>query len=188
MNNLENARYNSTSNQFTSPGNTRHTTALFLTKDAAERAYQRALDEGYKPSDINVFMSEASRTKYYGSPVVLEEGNKSMDGLGLGGATGGAIGGIFAAIAAIGTNLIIPGLGLVIAGPLAAGLAGAGAGSIAGGLIGALVGWGFPEERVHEFESGLKSGGIVLSVDESLPNTHLSDDWSDINTRYRTIK
>jgi hypothetical protein len=186
MSNLENARYNTTtSTQFTSPGHTRHTTALFLTKEAAERAYQRALDEGYTPNEINVFMSEDSRRKYYGSPVVLDEGDKSMDGLGLGGATGGAIGGIVAAIAAIGTNLVIPGLGLVIAGPLAAGLAGAGAGSIAGGLIGALIGWGIPEERVHEFESGLKSGGIVLSVDETLPHSHLSDDWTEINTTYK---
>ncbi len=185
MNNLENARYNPTNTQFTSADKTRHTTAVFLTKEAAERAYQMALDEGYTPNDINVFMSEDSRKKYYGSPVVLEEGDKSMDGLGLGGATGGAIGGIVAAIAAIGTSLVIPGLGLVIAGPLAAGLAGAGAGSIAGGFLGALIGWGIPEERVHEFESGLKSGGIVLTVDEILPHSHLSDDWAEINNTYK---
>lgn len=184
MNNLENARFtNTTTNQHL--GKTRHTAALFLTREAAEQAYQRALDEGYSPKDINVFMSEASRTKYYGSPVVLEAGDKSMDGLGIGGATGGAIGGIVAAIAAIGTSLVIPGLGLVVAGPIAAGLAGAGAGSIAGGIIGALIGWGFPEERVHEFEAGINQGGIVLSVNETLPNSHLNDDWIEINNTYK---
>lgn len=184
MRNIENTGFTTTTTQHL--GNTRHTAALFTTKEAAERAYQRALDEGYMAKDINVFMSEDSRKKYYGSPVVLEEGDKSMDGLGLGGATGGAIGGIVAAIAAIGTSLVIPGLGIVVAGPLAAGLAGAGAGSIAGGLIGALVGWGFPEERVQEFESGINQGGIVLSVNETLPNTHLTDDWKEINNTYKS--
>ena len=67
-------------------------------------------------------------------------------------------------MAAVGTSLVIPGLGLVIAGPAAAALAGAGAGAAAGGVIGALVGWGIPEERVKHYEAGIKSGGIVMGV------------------------
>ena len=55
-------------------------------------------------------------------------------------------------------------MGLVVAGPIAAALAGAGAGAVAGGAIGALVGAGIPEERVEEYESGLKPGGIVMGV------------------------
>jgi hypothetical protein len=51
---------------------------------------------------------------------------------------------------------------LLVAGPIAAALAGAGAGAVAGGAIGALVGAGIPEERVKEYESGLKEGGIVM--------------------------
>ncbi|MDI1351686.1 MAG: hypothetical protein PSV35_02790 [bacterium] len=155
----------------------RFTTELFPNKDAAEIAYQHALDQGYTTKDINVVMSEDSRKRYYASPLVTEQGDKSMEGLAMGGATGGAVVGIVAAIAAIGTSLVIPGLGLVVAGPLAAGLAGAGAGSVAGGLVGALIGWGIPEERVKEYESGIKSGGIVLGVDETLPHSNLSDDW-----------
>lgn len=184
MNNLDNSRFTSTTTNQNI--DTRRTAAVFQTREAAERAYQKALDEGYSAKEINVFMSEDSRKKYYDSPVLLEEGDKSMDGLGIGGATGGAIGGILAAIAAIGTSLVIPGLGLVIAGPLAAGLAGAGAGSIAGGLVGTLIGWGFPEERVHEFEEGINKGGIVLSVDETHPNSHLSRDWMEIKNSDNT--
>jgi hypothetical protein len=48
--------------------------------------------------------------------------------------------------------------GMIVAGPIAAALAGAGAGAVAGGAIGALVGAGIPEERVKEYESGLKDG------------------------------
>ncbi|MBA2651500.1 MAG: hypothetical protein H0U73_04435, partial [Tatlockia sp.] len=140
--------------------NDRFTTELFNDKDSAEKAYQRAIERGYSDKDINVLMSEDSRKKYYDSPLV-QEGNKSVEGMGVGGATGAAIGGIVAAIAAVGTSLVIPGLGLVIAGPLAAGLAGAGAGGITGGLVGALVGWGIPEEKAKEYETGIKRGGIV---------------------------
>jgi len=71
---------------------------------------------------------------------------------------------VLAAIAATGTSLAIPGLGLVIAGPLAAAAAGAGAGAATGGLLGALVGWGIPEERVKHYESGIKQGGILMGV------------------------
>jgi hypothetical protein len=74
------------------------------------------------------------------------------------------LGAIAAAVAAIGTTLAIPGLGLVIAGPIAAAVAGAGAGAAGGGLIGALIGWGLPEERVKSYEAGIRDGGILLGV------------------------
>ena len=80
------------------------------------------------------------------------------------GGLGGGIGATLAAIFAVGTAVVIPGLGLVVAGPIAAALAGAGAGGAAGGLIGALVGAGIPEERANAYERGLKQGGIVLGT------------------------
>ena len=121
-------------------------------------------------------MSEDSRKNYYDS-VLVKEGTKASTGMGVGGATGAAIGGIVAAIAAIGTSLIIPGLGLVVAGPLAAGLAGVGAGTIAGGLVGALIGWGIPEDKAKVFEAGIQSGGIVLGVNENRPDSQLATAW-----------
>ena len=71
---------------------------------------------------------------------------------------------MIAAVAAIGTSVVLPGLGLIVAGPLAAAIAGAGAGGTAGGLIGALIGWGIPQERVAHYEEGIKSGGILMAV------------------------
>lgn len=156
------------------------TTELFKDKESAEKAYQDALDDGYSPKDINVIMSEDSHKKYYDSVLVKEE-SKAPQGAGVGGATGAAIGGLVAAIAAIGTSLVIPGLGLVVAGPLVAGLAGAGAGGITGGLIGALIGWGIPEDKAKIYESGIKSGGIVLGVHETRPNSTLHEDWKKYN-------
>ena len=142
-------------------------TELFNSKNAAEKAYQQALDKGYQAEEIHVMMSDESRQKYYNSELVqIETQSKAMEGMAIGSATGGAIGATIGAVAAIGTSLVFPGLGLIVAGPLAAGLAGAGAGSISGGALGALIGWGIPEEKAKMYEKGLQEGGIVLGVKE----------------------
>jgi hypothetical protein len=147
-------------------GRSRLMTGLFRDKDSAERAYGSLTNRGYGSDDINVLMSDETRNKYYppGQPVETELGNKALEGAGTGAAIGGAVGATLAAIAAIGTSVVLPGLGLIVAGPLAAALAGAGAGGATGGIIGALIGAGIPEERVKHYEQGLKEGGIVMGV------------------------
>ena len=112
-------------------------------------------------------MSDDTRQRDFGDVKPGEEfteGSKMAKGLGAGGAIGGGIGATLAAIFAVGSAVVIPGLGLVVAGPIAAALAGAGAGGAAGGLIGALVGAGIPEDRANAYERGLKQGGIVLGT------------------------
>jgi uncharacterized membrane protein len=58
----------------------------------------------------------------------------------------------------------IPGLGLVVSGPIAAALAGAGAGAATGGLVGAMIGLGIPEDRAREYERGVQNGGVVVGA------------------------
>ena len=102
-------------------------------------------------------MSDDTRKRHFGGSAAGREtelGNKAAEGAGIGGAIGGSLGAIAAAIAAVGTTIALPGLGLVIAGPLAAAIAGAGAGAATGGIVGALIGWGIPEERVKEYDAG----------------------------------
>lgn len=139
-------------------------TALFENKDDAEKAYQELLDREYTFHDIDVLMSEETRNKHYGDDNVGKSalGNKATEGAGVGGAIGGIAGAIIGGLAAVGTAIALPGLGLVIAGPIVAALAGAGAGGATGGLIGALVGYGIPEKTALEYEMGLKDGGIAL--------------------------
>jgi len=156
----------------------RFTTELFNDKDSAEKAYDLAIQQGYKPEEINVMMSDESRKKYYASRLVKEEvGSKALKGMGVGSLVGGAVGGTLGAIAAIGTSIVFPGLGLIVAGPLAAGIAGVGAGGVSGGLIGALVGWGIPEDKAKIYESGIISGGIVLGVDDRIKDSRLEEEW-----------
>lgn len=142
-------------------------TGIFHDKESAERAYTAIENRGYGQKDINVVMSDKTRDKLYSGKnddSALSSGSKTMEGAGTGSAIGGTIGAIAGAIAAIGTSLAIPGLGIVIAGPIAAALAGAGAGGFAGGLVGALIGSGIPENDAKRYEQGLNQGNIVLVV------------------------
>jgi hypothetical protein len=136
-------------------------TALFKSKVAAESAVDALLKRGFSRDDISVLMSDATRTKEF----AIQTRSHAADGLGIGAAAGGAVGAVLAAIAAVGTTLCLPGINLVIAGPIAAALAGAGAGGAAGGVIGALVGAGIPEYRAKVYEAGIKGGGILIGVE-----------------------
>ena len=139
-------------------------TGMFRDKESTEGAYRSLRDRGYSDDEINVLMSDETRDKYYSTGDTELEGNKALEGTGAGAAIGGTLGAIIGGIAAIGTNVLIPGLGLVVWGPIAAALAGAGAGGLTGGLVGALIGWGIPEERAKEYETGIREGGTVLGV------------------------
>ena len=160
--------------------NRRLLTGMFRDRDSAERAYNSLSSRGYNHDDVDVLMSDEARKRHFGDTTVETElGTKTMEGVGTGSAIGGTLGAIVGAVAAIGTTLLIPGLGLVVAGPLAAAIAGAGAGGITGGLIGGLVGHGIPEERAKVYEEGVKNGNIVMSVRPRNEEdaTYLQNEW-----------
>ena len=141
------------------------TSGIFRDRTSAEKAYQSLHDRGYSKDDVHLIMSDETRDRHFADDTQHTElGDKAMEGAGVGSAIGGTAGAIIGAIAAIGTSVALPGLGLIIAGPLAAALAGAGAGGLTGGLVGALVGSGIPEEHATEYEEGIKNGGIVMGV------------------------
>src|SRR3954447_6852454 len=135
-------------------------TGMFRDRENAERAYDSMISRGYSRDDVNVLMSDETRNKYYPADRKADTdlGSKALEGAGVGSAIGGTAGAIIGAIAAIGTTGVLPRLGLLIAGPLAAGLAGAGAGGLTGGLVGALVGSGIPEGRAREYDRGIREG------------------------------
>ena len=136
-------------------------TGLFKNRVAAEAAVDAILKRGYTRDDISVLMSDATRTKEF----AVQAKSHAADGAGIGGAVGTAVGAVLAAIAVVGSTIVLPGLNLVIAGPITAALAGAGAGAVTGGVIGALVGAGIPEYRARVYESGLREGGILIGVE-----------------------
>ena len=136
---------------------------VFNTREEADIAFNDLSTRGYSKDDVNVMMSDDTRDRYFkNGDHDSELGDKVAENAGTGSLIGGGIGAAVGAIAAIGTNVLLPGLGLIVAGPLAAGLAGAGAGAATGGLIGALTGMGVPEDEAERYRDHIKDGGIYM--------------------------
>ena len=159
-------------------------TGMFRDRESSENAFNTLHERGYSSDDINLMMSDDTRKMHFSDGAEETEiGTKAAESAGKGSAIGGAVGAIAGVVAAVGTSLVIPGLGIVIAGPIVAGLAGAGAGGITGGLIGALVGMGIPEARAKLYEKGIKEGQIVIGVrprnDEDAE--YLEENWRSNN-------
>jgi hypothetical protein len=141
-------------------------TGLFKNPRNAENIYNELLKKGHQRENITLIMSDDTQRKYFSDVKSAQGtvGSKALEGAAIGGAVGGALGGIATAVAAVGSALVIPALGLVVAGSLAASFAGAGAGAAAGGILGALVGAGIPRVEAEEYEKGIREGGVVIGV------------------------
>jgi hypothetical protein len=87
------------------------------------------------------------------------------EGAGLGAAAGASVGAGVGLAAAAG---LIPAIGPAVAGGALIGwLAGMGTGAAAGSLVGALVGLGIPEEEGRWYESELKAGRTMVTVQDA---------------------
>lgn len=161
-------------------------TGMFNDRESSEGAYRSLRERGYTEDEINVMMSDETRNKWYANDDTsdTEMASKAAEGAGIGGVAGGTLGALVGGIAALGTNLVLPGLGLIVWGPIAAAIAGAGAGGAVGTLAGALIGWGIPEDRAKEYEEGIKRGGAVIGVK---PRSNDDADYfeNDWRTNYR---
>ena len=141
-------------------------TAVFLDPVQGQAAYDGLIRRGYRADEINLLMSDATRSSHF--PAEKSEppplASAAAEGMGVGGAIGTAVGATLAAVSAIGMTVVIPGLGLAIAGPVAAALAGGGAGAVTGGIIGGLVGLGIPEPNARAYHDALRDGGVIVGV------------------------
>jgi hypothetical protein len=162
----------------------RRITALFDDESNAEHAFLACADLGYEIGDVHVVMSESTRTGILTSPASetgIEMARHKAEGGDLGGPRGGRLGVLVAAAAGVGTAIALPALGLVAIGPIATALTAAGAAGVASGLIAVFSDWGIPEERIREYESGIRDGGIVLVVDAR------SEDMPQIEQTWRAF-
>jgi hypothetical protein len=167
----------------------RMVTAVFRDRLNAQSAYDMLRNRGYLDSEINVLMSDKTRSAYLTGDEAkqkLHAGTMAAEGAGIGGAVGTAAGAtaaaIAAAVAAVG-SVVVPGLGLVVAGPLVAAFAGGGAGAVAGGVIGILVGAGIPEDNAKAYHEALRVGGVVLGV---VP--HSGDDAGKLKEQFKNLQ
>ena len=55
-----------------------------------------------------------------------------------------------------------------------------------GGIVGALIGWGIPEERVKQYDQGIREGGILMGVRPRNEEdaAYIENQWRDNRGEY----
>jgi hypothetical protein len=139
-------------------------TGIFHTITDADNVYYFLQRKGYTHDEITIVMTDKTHKGHFATHADKEEESHALDDAGRGALLGGTTGAIITVLAAIGSNLALPGFGLVMMGPLLAGLTGAAAGGLAGGTIGALIGSGYPKEHAEYYETSIQEGSVMISV------------------------
>jgi len=140
---------------------------VFDAPDQAEQAYDVLLEEGYTSDEITVLMSAETRKQFKsGNPVAASATGTEVEHASdkvLGGAGAiSAAGALSGLVVGAGALIAVPGLGLLVAGPLAA------LGASLGAALGAMYGIPFTEMKgnnVADYESQLRSGKVLLSIE-----------------------
>ena len=143
-----------------------HVNAAFANQSDAEKAYNELIKRNYQPGEINVLLSDHTHQIHVNHNIGNKETTDSnTEKTGAGSVIGGTTGAIVGALATIATAVLIPPLGIAVAGPMLAAFtaAGAGAGGLSGGIIGALIGSGISKEHAEIYENTLKAGGTIIS-------------------------
>ncbi|MFH0703046.1 MAG: hypothetical protein V2B14_05860 [bacterium] len=115
--------------------------------------------QGISEDDISILMSEETQKNKFSVDTKTKASEEAIKGL----ATGGLLGAVIGGLTLIGA-VIIPGLGLVVAGPIIGVMTGMTTGGIIGSIIGALVGLGIPEHEAKFYENAVKEKGNILLV------------------------
>lgn len=153
---------------------------IFESENQAINVIERLKEIGYREDDITVIAKDKDKMDRLDDKTDVDA--KTMgdsDKVGEGAAIGGVLGGLAAALPALGL-LAIPGIGPILAaGPIVGIIGGVVAGGVAGGLIGALVEMGVDEEDAEEYKQQIDLGKIVILVENRDDLSH------EVYTTYR---
>ena len=139
---------------------------VFENTESANDYYDFLIKSGYGTDDITVIMSKDTKDRFYATNAhISHTGDDALKGAGTGSAIGGTVGAVAGALLAIGGSIVIPGLGIAVAGPIAAALAGAGAGGATGAIIGALTNAGLSNSAATEYKNAMEKGHVIISVE-----------------------
>jgi hypothetical protein len=160
-------------------------TAVFRDRQDAEQALDYLHACGHTRGTIRVMTSDHGPA--LGTPAAAprpRRGNRALEGMAVGGLTAMLLGAIVCAWLAVGTSLAVPGLRMVVAGPIVAGLVGAGIGAVVGQFLGLIVGLLVPARTADEaaFGQALAVGGTVLGV-----RPHNPEEAAQISDRFRQL-
>ncbi len=131
---------------------------VFSSTGAARQAFDELRKSGFTDEHLGVMGRDSEvQRDVTGSA----EGN-AMSGAATGAAAGAGVGLLWGL--GVAANLV-PGIGQVIAGGTFAALAAsAAAGAATAGIAGALIGWGISDEDAAHYESEVKAGRILVTV------------------------
>jgi len=133
--------------------------AVFEDRSAAENAVDALEQAGFSADSIGYVIRGSDAVM--GGMITDAAGAKDGRGAAAGAITGGMIGGVAAAAA----SLLIPGVGLLVAGGvLASFFGGALAGSAIGGILGAMNGLGVSEREAQFYERQFHEGRAIVAV------------------------
>lgn len=136
---------------------------LFSNREQAINAIDSLKKLGFMDSQIGILSRDRNENNE-----LIDYDNDGPYGAAIGSVSGTILGGLVGLL--IGTGaLIIPGVGPVIAGGVLAetlGIAalGSAAGAAAGAILGTLADLGLSEDEARYFESGFKTGSILVTV------------------------
>lgn len=153
---------------------TRTTVAgLFRSRDEAERAIRDLRAAGFRDEEIGMVARTDSGK--------IERTTGSGESMAEEGAAAGALAGAGIGVA-IGFGVlsgVIPVVGpAIFAGTLGTILSNAAAGAAIAGVAGALIGFGIPEEDARYYESEVRAGRYLVTVDA---NGRASEAWAVMN-------
>jgi hypothetical protein len=130
---------------------------IFTDRSQAEQAIRELKAAGFTEDQVGVAMLDRQEQQQ----LIEDTGSTTAEAAATGALSGGIVGGLIGLLG----SLLLPGAGpIVVGGVLASTLTGVGIGAAAGGLIGALMGIGVPEADARHFDSGLRSGAVLVTV------------------------
>lgn len=135
-------------------------TATFKDRASADRAVLNLAEIGVAGTKVSILMSDETHRNHF----KIDNATKVDEGVAAGAGIGG-VSGVLLSLLASASTLVVPGLNLVIAGPLVAALAGLGTGALTGGLIGGLIGAGIPEYEANVYHKELQQGSVLIAVE-----------------------
>lgn len=134
--------------------------AIFSSQEYAEKAAQDIKDQGLKTEDISIVTKQHKENEQTRTQETMEH-NTPNDNISDGVITGGVLGGLAGLLIGAG-SMVVPGLGIVAAaGPITGLLSG----TATGGIVGGLVDLGIPENKSREYETDIKAGKILFSME-----------------------
>lgn len=134
---------------------------IFESPEQANRVIADLLSAGLTKGDISLIMSDKGRERF--SAATENTNDRIVKDAAIGATTGGVLTALLLGLTTA-SVIAVPGMALLVGGPLIAAIEGLGAGAAIGGLAGALSAIGIKAAEASKYEDAVKAGHAVVVV------------------------